>query len=32
NQVISIWDGFWKYENDIFFQAGVPKEIHVEGV
>jgi hypothetical protein len=32
NHVISIWDGFWMYENDIFFQAGVPKEIHVEGV
>ena len=32
NHVISIWDGFWMYENDIFFPAGVPKEIHVEGV
>lgn len=32
NHVISIWDGFWMYENDMFFQAGVPKEIHVEGM
>jgi len=32
NHVISIWDGFWMYENDILFPAGVPKEIHVEGV
>ena len=32
SHVISIWDGFWMYENDILFPAGVPKEIHVEGV
>ena len=30
--VISIWDGFWMYENSIYFQSGVPKEIYVEAV
>lgn len=30
--VISIWDGFWMYENNIYFQAGVPKKIYVEAV
>ena len=32
NHVISIWDGFWMYENSIYFQSGVPKEIYVEAV
>lgn len=30
--VISVWDGFWMYENNIFFQTGVPNEIYVEAV
>ena len=30
--VISIWDGFWMYENSIFFEKGVPNEIYVEAV
>lgn len=30
--MISIWDGFWMYENNIYFQAGVPQEIYVEAV
>ena len=29
---ISIWDGFWMYENNVYFQKGVPKEIYVEAV
>jgi len=30
--VISVWDGFWMFENSIYFEAGVPKEIYVEAV
>lgn len=30
--VIGIWDGFWMYENNIYFDSGVPKVINVESV
>lgn len=32
SHVISVWDGFWMFENSIYFEAGVPKEIYVEAV
>ncbi|MGV8175897.1 MAG: hypothetical protein ACP5OU_09365 [Methanothrix sp.] len=32
SHVISIWDGFWMYQNDVYFESGVPKVINVEAV
>jgi len=32
SHVISIWDGFWMYRNNIYFESGVPKVINVEAV
>ena len=30
--VIGIWDGFWMYENNVYFDSGVAKVINVESV
>jgi hypothetical protein len=30
--VISIWDGFWAYQKEIFFEPGLSKIINVEAV
>jgi hypothetical protein len=32
NHLISIWDGSWTYQKEIFFERGVPKIIYVEAV
>ena len=32
SHVISIWDGFWMYQNNVYFESGVPKIINVEAV
>jgi beta-glucanase (GH16 family) len=32
SHVISIWDGFWMYQNNVYFESGVPKMINVEAV
>jgi len=32
SHVISIWDGFWMYQNNVYFERGVPKAINVEAV
>lgn len=32
NHVISIWDGFWMYQKNIYFESGLPKEIYIEAV
>lgn len=32
SHVISIWDGFWMYQNNVYFESGVPKAINVEAV
>lgn len=32
SHVISIWDGFWMYQNNVYFEPGVPKAINVEAV
>jgi hypothetical protein len=32
NHLISIWDGLWMYQKDIFFESGLPKIIYVEAV
>jgi hypothetical protein len=32
SHVISIWDGFWSYEKEIYFESGLPKIINVEAV
>ena len=32
SHVISIWDGFWMYQNSVYFESGVPKVINVEAV
>ena len=32
SHVISIWDGFWMYQNNVYFESGVPKVINVEAV
>ena len=32
SHVISIWDGFWMYQNNIYFESGIPKVINVEAV
>jgi hypothetical protein len=32
SHVISIWDGFWMYQNNVYFESGVPKLINVEAV
>jgi hypothetical protein len=29
---IAIWDGFWMYQNNIYFESGQPKVINVEAV
>lgn len=30
--VISIWDGLWMYQQNIYFESGLPKIIYVEAV
>jgi len=32
SHMISIWDGFWAYQKDIYFEKGLPKTIYVEAV
>ena len=32
SHVISIWDGFWMYQNNVYFESGIPKVINVEAV
>lgn len=32
SHVISIYDGFWMYQNNVYFESGVPKVINVEAV
>ncbi|HOV81975.1 MAG TPA: hypothetical protein PLQ01_04755 [Methanothrix sp.] len=32
SHVIAIWDGFWMYQNNVYFESGVPKIINVEAV
>ena len=32
SHVISIWDGSWSYEKNIYFESGLPKVIYVEAV
>jgi hypothetical protein len=32
SHVISIWDGFWMYQQSIYFESGLPKVIYVEAV
>jgi hypothetical protein len=32
SHIISIWDGFWMYQNNVYFESGVPKVINVEAV
>ncbi len=32
SHVISIWDGFWMYQNNVYFESGIPKAINVEAV
>jgi hypothetical protein len=32
SHAISIWDGFWMYQNNVYFERGVPKAINVEAV
>jgi hypothetical protein len=29
---IAIWDGFWMYQNNVYFERGQPKVINVEAV
>jgi hypothetical protein len=30
--MISVWDGFWMYQNNVYFESGQPKVINVESV
>lgn len=32
SHVIAIWDGFWMYQNSVYFESGQPKIINVEAV
>ena len=32
SHVIAIYDGFWMYQNNVYFESGVPKVINVEAV
>jgi hypothetical protein len=32
SHMISIWDGSWSYEKNIYFESGLPKVIYVEAV
>jgi hypothetical protein len=30
--MVSVWDGFWMYQNNVYFENGQPKVINVEAI